>query len=115
MDELKQIGSTITGLITAVIGIAILAVILSNRSATVNVIGTFFSGLSNLLQVTLQPVTAGGATNLANSGGFNYNNSGTNSVSNALNNTAQFAVNLNQTSNAFSNLLNTPLLQGGLQ
>lgn len=57
--DLDKIGTSIAGFVTAILGVAIVAVILSQGANTVNVIGTFFSGLSSLLSVVLSPVTGG--------------------------------------------------------
>lgn len=58
-DDVKNIGAAITGFISAIIGLAILAVILSNSSNTVNVLTTFFSGFAGLIQTAVSPVTGG--------------------------------------------------------
>lgn len=57
---MDKIGTQIAGFVSAIIGVAIIAVILSHGSNTVNVIGTFFQGLSQLLSVVISPVTGGG-------------------------------------------------------
>jgi hypothetical protein len=46
----------IGGIVTGLVGVAIVAVILSNRSNTSNVIGVSFQGLSNLFQTAVSPV-----------------------------------------------------------
>jgi len=57
--NLDKVGNGIAGFVTAIIGVAIVAVILSQGANTVNVLGTFFSGFSQLLQVVISPVTGG--------------------------------------------------------
>lgn len=54
---MQGIGEKITGVISAVIGLAILAVILSQRANSANVITTFFSGLSSLVSTAVSPIT----------------------------------------------------------
>lgn len=56
---MDKIGNQIAGFVTAIIGVAIIAVILSQGSNTVNVIETFFGGLSQVLGVVISPVTGG--------------------------------------------------------
>lgn len=55
-----KIGVQIAGFVSAIIGVAIIAVVLSQGATTVNVLGTFFSGLSQLLGIVISPVTGGG-------------------------------------------------------
>lgn len=57
--DFDKVGNAIAGFITAILGVAIVAVILSQGANTVNVLGTFFSGLTNLLAVVISPVTGG--------------------------------------------------------
>jgi PRD1 phage membrane DNA delivery len=59
MDDVSGIGKGIVGMISAVIGLAILAVILSQGATTVNVLRSFFSGLSSLIAVAVSPITGG--------------------------------------------------------
>lgn len=54
-----KIGVQIAGFISAILGVAIIAVLLSQGATTVSVLSTFFSGLSQLLGVVISPVTGG--------------------------------------------------------
>lgn len=66
MDEM---GKAITGIVTAIIGVAILSVIISSRAQTSGVIQSLSSGLGNVLAVATSPVTGNTATpNLSYSG-----------------------------------------------
>ena len=65
MDNLSNIGKGIVGVVSAVIGLAILAVILSRGATTVSVLGTFFSGLSSLIAVAVSPITGANTSQLA--------------------------------------------------
>ena len=65
--DVASIGKGITGFVTAIIGLAILAVVLSNGANTVGVLNSFFSGLANLLKVVVAPVTGGSGTSLSSS------------------------------------------------
>lgn len=56
---MKDFGGALTGFITAIIGVAIVAVVLSQGATSVSVLGTFFSGLSQLLSIVISPVTGG--------------------------------------------------------
>ena len=53
----EGIGSGIVGMISAAIGLAIIAVILSKGAATTSVVSSFFSGLSSLVAVAVSPIT----------------------------------------------------------
>lgn len=52
----------IIGIFTAILGVAIVAVILSKNSATSDVIKSLTGGLSSLLGVALSPVTGQSST-----------------------------------------------------
>jgi hypothetical protein len=60
---LHKIGIAASALFTGIIGLAILAVVLSNGSSTVTVIQDFFSGLTSLITQVVTPVQGG--SNLA--------------------------------------------------
>lgn len=64
-ERVGDIGSGIVGMISAVLGLAILAVILSRGATTVSVLGTFFQGLSSLVAVAVSPITGGNSQQLA--------------------------------------------------
>jgi PRD1 phage membrane DNA delivery len=75
-DTIGKIGMGVSALFTGIIGLAILAVVLSNGSNTVNVIQAFFSGLTSLLTNVITPVQGGsnvqllgGATSSGSSSG----------------------------------------------
>jgi hypothetical protein len=50
-------GDKIMAIITAIVTLAIIAVVLSFGANTTNVIGSFFSGLAGLIGVAISPVT----------------------------------------------------------
>lgn len=54
---MNDIGGKIGAIVASIIGVAILAVVISSRANTVNVITAFFSGVSNLVGVAISPVT----------------------------------------------------------
>jgi membrane DNA delivery protein len=61
--------NAITGLVailTAIIGVAIIAVLVSNSSNTAKVIGAGGSAFGNILKVAVSPVTGGGGLGIAN-------------------------------------------------
>jgi hypothetical protein len=53
---MNSIGHLVTGLITGIIGLAVLAVVLSNQSNTTNVTTGFFNGLTGVINAALKPV-----------------------------------------------------------
>lgn len=53
---MNEFSNTIITIITAIIGVAIIAVIVSNRSNTAGVITTMSGGFSNILQKALAPL-----------------------------------------------------------
>ena len=52
--------SEFIGLLTLIIGVAIIAVLVSKKAQTSQVLQAFFSGMGNLLQVVVSPITSGG-------------------------------------------------------
>lgn len=62
--DIADIGKGVAGFVTAIIGLAILAVVLSNGANTVGVLNSFFSGLSGLLRTVIAPVTGGSGSSL---------------------------------------------------
>jgi hypothetical protein len=50
------------GVLTAIVGLAIVAVVLAQNSQSSNVIQSFFSGFGNILGVAVSPVTGGSVT-----------------------------------------------------
>lgn len=49
--------STITAIVIGIVGVALLAVLLSQNANTTNVIGVAGQGFSSLLQTALSPIT----------------------------------------------------------
>jgi hypothetical protein len=62
--ESDGVGKTFAGMIAGIIGVAIISVVLSNGSNTVNVIRAFFGGFSSILAIAVSPTTgnSSGAT-----------------------------------------------------
>ena len=58
-DTISEIGSGLSGIIAAIIGLATLAIILSQKSATTSVITSLFTGLTGLVTAATTPVTGG--------------------------------------------------------
>lgn len=56
--------SLISSVVVAVIGLAIVAVLVSNRANTANVIGASGKGLAGVIQAAVSPVTGGGGVTL---------------------------------------------------
>jgi TctA family transporter len=56
---MKSAGEIIVAIVSGILGLAILAVVLSNNSNTTNVLSGFFSGLSNLITAAVKPVSGG--------------------------------------------------------
>ena len=59
MDEFSSFAKGLSGFITGIFALAIVAIVLSNGAQTVNVLSTFFSGLTSLLTAVVAPVTGG--------------------------------------------------------
>ncbi len=51
-----KIGEQVTVIVLAIVGVAVLAVLVSNNSNTTGVIGAFGSALSNSLRAALSPI-----------------------------------------------------------
>lgn len=67
---MNQVTETVVTIATAIIGVAILAVIVSRKSNTVGVIQAFGSAFGNTLGVAISPVTGSAVTpNLQYPGG----------------------------------------------
>ena len=58
---MNKIGEQITVVAIAIIGVAILATLLSNRANTVNVISALGGAFNNSLGAALSPVVSGGS------------------------------------------------------
>lgn len=54
---MNDTGEKIVGIIGAIIGLAVLAIVISARANTANVLASFFAGLSNLIGVAISPIT----------------------------------------------------------
>jgi hypothetical protein len=61
-----QLITAIVSVLTAIIGVAIIATILSKSSNTSNVIGAGSSGFSNMLKTALSPLSGSGVSSLVN-------------------------------------------------
>lgn len=66
---MDHIGEQIVAVLTAIIGVAIVAVIVSKRSNTSGVISSAANAFSEALSTAVSPITGGGTT-LAGTGGF---------------------------------------------
>lgn len=62
---MNDAGEKIVGIIGAIIGLAVLAIIISARANTANVLASFFGGLSNLVGVAISPITGQQVSNLS--------------------------------------------------
>ncbi|MGC9293475.1 MAG: hypothetical protein ACP5EP_12280 [Acidobacteriaceae bacterium] len=58
-----RVVSDIFTILTAIVGVAVLALLVSNKANTVQVIGAASKGFSHLLEAAVSPVT-GGSTNM---------------------------------------------------
>jgi len=58
------IGSALVAIIMAVIGVAVIAVLVSSKAQTANVLTAGGSAISNVLGAALSPVTGGGLTSV---------------------------------------------------
>lgn len=67
-DEMQNVGNSVAGFVASIIGLAILAVVLSQRSATVSVLSAFFGGLTQLVSAAVAPVSGGAVVSSATSG-----------------------------------------------
>lgn len=98
---MNDAGEKVVGIIGAIIGLAVLAIVISARANTANVLASFFGGLSNLVGVAISPITGQQVSNLSglsgsggglvsgfgvnlglgnSNGGFNLNLSGLGSI-----------------------------------
>lgn len=50
----------IVSILTGIVGVAIVAVLVSKKSATSDVLKSFFSGYATIIQAAVSPVTGGG-------------------------------------------------------
>lgn len=112
MDKIENIIGLV---IAAVIGVAVIALLVSSNANTSSVLGTFFSGLSNVIGVAISPVTgqsvsglsasgltgswvgSGGTTTLASAGGLGVNIGGLGSLIGGTNSLINSTSNLGNT------------------
>jgi PRD1 phage membrane DNA delivery len=66
---MNDVGQKIGAFIAAIIGLAVLAIVISARANTVNVLGAFFGGVTNLVGVAISPVTGTSAAGAGLGGG----------------------------------------------
>lgn len=69
-----QIFSSVVTIATAIVGVAILAVLVSKQADTANVIGAATSGFANDLRAAVSPVVGGGFGSFAGGGVSSLNN-----------------------------------------
>lgn len=55
-----QFWATVSGTIALIVGLAVIAVVLSPRATTSQVAGTTFTGLEGLIKAATEPVSGGG-------------------------------------------------------
>ena len=72
---MNHLGEQVTAILTAIVGVAILAVILSRNSNTSNVIASAAEGFSMALGTAVSPITGAGGGSFG-VGGFNANYAG---------------------------------------
>lgn len=68
---MDSIGGLVASILTAIIGVAILSVLVSQNSNTTGVIQAITSGFGSILSVAVSPVSGGGS-----GGGSNFNMNG---------------------------------------
>lgn len=90
MNKASDVGSAI---VTAIFGLAILAVILSKNSSTTGVLQTAASSLGNILGVVVSPISSGAAAN--STSGTQTANSSSYSAPNAVSGLYSAVNNLN--------------------
>lgn len=73
----REVLETITSIVTAIIGLAILSVLVSSRANTSGVIRSASSGLAEDISAAVSPVTgSSGITSFGNFGGLSEDNFG---------------------------------------
>ncbi len=73
---MSELTTAIVSILTAVIGVAMLATLVSRNANTVGVIQAGSSGFSNILGTALSPVTGSSSGFAANNNSFNLNTGG---------------------------------------
>lgn len=91
---MSDVGEKISAAIAAIIGVAVLALVLSQRATSASVIGAFFTGMSNLVGVAISPVTGQSVANLTGGGLTGGVWSGSSTASNSTGSTLTGAANL---------------------
>ena len=56
---MSSFGRDVVGIVIALFGVAIVAIVLSQKANTTNVLSAGFTGLTNLLTTVLSPITGG--------------------------------------------------------
>jgi len=59
----SKAGEMIIGIVSMIIGVAVLAVILSKQANTSSVISAFGAAVSQMLTTAISPITSGGSQN----------------------------------------------------
>lgn len=62
---MNDVGEKVMGIIGAIIGLSVLAIVISSKANTASVLSSFFGGLSNLIGVAISPVTGQTVSNLS--------------------------------------------------
>lgn len=66
---MNNVGQTVSGILAAIVSLAVLAIVISSRANTVNVVSAFMGGITNLIGVAISPITGASVSNL-NGGGL---------------------------------------------
>jgi hypothetical protein len=98
-----KIGSVAAGFLTAILGLAIVAVVVSNRSSSSGVITGIFSAFQGLVTTAIGGATAGSA-NIPNSNVGASGSSGAGNLTNMANSATNFANSASSLHNSVSNL-----------
>lgn len=67
---MNEFWTSVVTIATAIIGVAIIAVLVSNRAQTANVITSATTGFANDLSAAVSPVTGNAATPVVSTGGI---------------------------------------------
>lgn len=65
---MNDAGEKIAGAVAAIFGVAVIAIIVSQRATTASVLQSFFAGLSNLIGVAISPITGQSVSGLGAGG-----------------------------------------------
>lgn len=69
---MNEFWASVTSVAAAIIGVAIIAVLVSNNAQTANVITSATTGFANDLSAAVSPVTGAAATPSVGGGGFGF-------------------------------------------